>query len=65
LEKEQFIEKIEILLNRTLKLKKDGMQQVVIEGTCGLVFLSSPLRNKLYGKTGTSERGKAGLFDNS
>ncbi|KPA15915.1 Penicillin-binding protein, transpeptidase domain protein [Candidatus Magnetomorum sp. HK-1] len=47
------------------KAIRDAMHQVVIKGTGGQVFRTSPLRNKLYGKTGTSERGKAGLFDNS
>ena len=44
---------------------QEAMQAVVIKGTGGVVFRASPYRNKLYGKTGTSERGKPGLFDNS
>jgi cell division protein FtsI/penicillin-binding protein 2 len=47
------------------KLIQEAMKGVVIKGTGGMVFRASPYRNKLYGKTGTSERGKPGLFDNS
>ena len=50
---------------QTAKLIRQAMQKVVIKGTGGLTFRASPFRNKLYGKTGTSERGKPGLFDNS
>jgi len=44
---------------------RQGMKDVVIKGTGINVFSASPFREFLYGKTGTSERGKAGLFDNS
>jgi cell division protein FtsI/penicillin-binding protein 2 len=54
-----------ICTENAAKAIQKAMQAVVIKGTGGVVFKASPYRNKLYGKTGTSERGKPGLFDNS
>jgi len=44
---------------------REAMRSVVLRGTGSIVFKACPLKYRLYGKTGTSERGKSGLFDNS
>ncbi|MBF0397243.1 MAG: hypothetical protein HQK78_10755, partial [Desulfobacterales bacterium] len=55
----------EVCTATTAQKIRDAMKTVVLDGTGKSVFMPSPLRDSVYGKTGSSETGKAGLYTNS